>query len=184
MPIQQIAARAVKVELQTPELVRRFELREQTLREVGEFVCAIDDACKHEMEATSGASNDVTDIFDKLAMRVEPMLELILRHPIDGLGPATREFVEALTQSQRKTLITTQSELNGLQDDDTAKKVTAALQLSLAWRAAANAGTTGVGKLPTTSQLSIAASVPSKWTLAGLFAKCRTIWRGRNAAVG
>lgn len=182
MAIEQIAPRSVQVRLQTEVADRQFELREQTLRETGEFVVALDAGMKAEMEAANTPASSPEELFDRLASQLEPALLRILRHPIDGLGPATPEFVQSLRLSQRKWLLTMQSELNHLQDEGIAGKVSAALQVALAWQAA-SAGFTGAGK-PATASPPSTASPRWKLMLRGLCDRLKVLRRGSGGASG
>lgn len=114
---------------------RDFEIREYPMRENAQFILDLNSATRVVLEQTNGVA-DQEATFDALASQVEPLLERILRHPLDGQGPATPEFIASLTLSQRRTLLTTQAEVNGLQSDELVEKVLAVVRLALAWKTA------------------------------------------------
>lgn len=161
---------------------RRFRLEEYTLAETGRFMDAINEAVAADQAAWSEVGTpSMGEAMSRVAASLEGVFDLILRHPVDGLGPVDSEFISSLRLSQRERLLELQSELNHLEDVNWSKKVYAVLLAVSAWRTATDFAPLS-GSAAMLSQSTTTASTPRRWSLRGLLARLRGLWptsRGR-----
>lgn len=164
---------------------RRFRLEEYTLAETGQFMDAINAAVTANAAAWQAAGEESLEgVYERVAGSVEGVFELILRNPVDDLGPVSSEFIANIKLTQRRRLLELQSELNHLEDVEFSKKVWAVLLLVSAWRTAIGfAPLSGSVLIP--SPTTMADSTPEPSRKRGLSARLRALWPswlGRSGA--